>query len=53
MMQFDHNQSLFQIELIFDLEDHFNVRFGNHQEPVKTLQEVADLIDRARANGLA
>ena len=44
--------SLGQIELIFDLEDHFDVRFGNHQEPVKTLQEVADLIDRARTNGL-
>ena len=37
--------SLGQIELMFDLEDHFKVRFGNHQDPLKTLQEVIDLIE--------
>ena len=41
--------SLGQIELMFDLEDHFNVRFGNHQDPLKTLMEVAELIDHCRA----
>ena len=41
--------SLGQIELMFDLEDHFNVRFGNHQDLLKTLAEVAELIDRCRA----
>jgi acyl carrier protein len=40
--------SLVQIELMFDLEDRFDVRFGNHQEPLKSLQEVADLIDLVR-----
>lgn len=41
--------SLAQIELMFDLEDHFDVRFGNHQDPLKSIQEVADLIDQCRA----
>jgi acyl carrier protein len=40
--------SLGQIELMFDLEDHFDVRFGNHQEPLGTLQDVAALIDQAK-----
>jgi acyl carrier protein len=40
--------SLGQIELMFDLEDHFHIRFGDHQELLKTLQEVADLIDQCR-----
>jgi acyl carrier protein len=40
--------SLGQIELMFDLEDHFDVRFGNHQEPLATLQEVAVLIDSVK-----
>lgn len=40
--------SLGQIELMFDLEDHFHIRFGDHQELLKILQEVADLIDQCR-----
>ncbi len=40
--------SLGQIELMFDLEDHFELRFGDHQEPLATLQEVAALIDKVK-----
>jgi acyl carrier protein len=40
--------SLGQIELMFDLEDHFDVRFGDHQEPLKDLQAVAELIDAVK-----
>lgn len=42
--------SLAQIELMFDLEDHFDVRFGDHKEPLKNLQEVADLINQCRGD---
>lgn len=45
--------SLGQIELMFDLEDHFNVRFGDHQDLLKTLMEVAELVDRCRATNAA
>jgi len=39
--------SLAQIELMFDLEEHFNVRFNTDQDPLKTLGEVARLIEQA------
>lgn len=43
--------SLAQIELMFDLEDHFQVRFESDQAPLTTLGEVAKLIESARAAG--
>lgn len=43
--------SLAQIELMFDLEDHFQVRFNSDQEPLTTLAEVARLIEQAKASG--
>lgn len=43
--------SLAQIELMFDLEDHFEVRFDSDQAPLTTLGEVAQLIEKAKAAG--
>ncbi|WP_255562707.1 acyl carrier protein [Polynucleobacter sp. AP-Melu-500A-A1] len=40
--------SLGKIELLFDLEDHFEVRLPNEDFKVVTLQDVADLIDSAK-----
>ncbi len=40
--------SLGKIELIFDLEDHFNVRVPNEDAKVDNLGEVAALLDAAK-----
>lgn len=45
--------SLAQIELMFDLEDRFDVRFGDHKEPLKDLQAVVALIDAAKLENAA
>ncbi len=45
--------SLAQIELMFDLEDRFDVRFGDHKDPLKDLQAVVALIDAAKLDTAA
>jgi acyl carrier protein len=40
--------SLGKIELLFDLEDHFEVHLPNEDFKVVTLQDVANLIDSAK-----
>lgn len=41
--------SLAVIEFMFQVEDHFNIRFGQQGEPPKTLGEVFDQIKEAIA----
>ena len=38
--------SLAVIECMFKLEDRFGVTVANHETQMKTLQDIADLIDR-------
>lgn len=47
--------SLVMIEILFLLEDEFNVRMPLETVPVRTLLEIADLVDRLLASrcGLA
>jgi acyl carrier protein len=40
--------SLGKIELLFDLEDYFEVRLPNEDFKVTTIQEVANLIDSVK-----
>jgi len=39
--------SLAIVEFMFDLEDEFGVRLTDERTPVKTVQDIADMIDRA------
>lgn len=39
--------SLAIVEFMFDLEDEFAVRLTDERTPVKTVQDIADIIDRA------
>lgn len=39
--------SLAVVEFMFDLEDEFGVRLTDERTPVKTIQDIADMIDRA------
>ena len=38
--------SLGIIELMFTLEDTFGVRMGDERVPIKTVQDIADIVDR-------
>jgi acyl carrier protein len=39
--------SLAIVEFMFDLEDEFGVRLTDERTPVSTVQDIADMIDRA------
>jgi acyl carrier protein len=39
--------SLAIVEFMFDLEDQFGIRLTDERTPVKTIQDIADMIDRA------
>jgi len=39
--------SLAIVEFMFDLEDEFGIRLTDERTPVKTVQDIADIIDRA------
>lgn len=41
--------SLAMVEFMFDLEDAFGVRLTDERIPIKTIQDIADLIDKALA----
>ncbi len=41
--------SLSVVEFMFDLEDEFGIRLTDERTPVKTVQDIADIIDRALA----
>ena len=41
--------SLGMAELFFDLEDHLNMKLEETNQPVKTIQDVADLVDRSKS----
>ena len=38
--------SLTVIEVIFDLEEHFNIQVGDERPDLKCVQDIADQIDR-------
>lgn len=38
--------SLGIIEVMFTLEDTFGVRMGDERTPIKTVQDIADIVDR-------
>ncbi|MSQ73292.1 MAG: acyl carrier protein [Betaproteobacteria bacterium] len=38
--------SLATIELMFTLEDTFGVRMGDERVPIRTVQDIADIVDR-------
>jgi acyl carrier protein len=38
--------SLGVIEVMFKLEDEFNVKMPDERVPIKTVQDIADLVDR-------
>ena len=40
--------SLDTVDLLFELEDKFDIKVSNDQANIKTLQDVVDLIDRLR-----
>jgi acyl carrier protein len=40
--------SLGMAELLFDLEDHLNFRLNTPVNPIKTIKDVADLVDESR-----
>ncbi len=42
--------SLAVVEFMFDLEDEFGVRLTDERTPIASVQDIADLIDRALAN---
>jgi len=42
--------SLAIVEFMFDLEDEFGVRLTDERTPVSSVQDIADIIDRALAN---
>lgn len=41
--------SLAMVEFMFDLEDAFGVRLTDERTPIRTIQDIADLIDQALA----
>lgn len=41
--------SLAMVEFMFDLEDAFGVRLTDERTPIHTIQDIAELIDRALA----
>ena len=41
--------SLAMVEFMFDLEDAFGVRLTDERTPINTIQDIADLIDKALA----
>ena len=38
--------SLTVLEVMFDLEDKFKIRMPEERVPIKTVQDIADLVDR-------
>ena len=41
--------SLAAIEFMFELEDHFKIRLADERAPIKTVQDVIDVVIKARA----
>jgi acyl carrier protein len=41
--------SLAVIEFIFKLEDRFHIRMTDERTPIRTIQDIADLVDRLMA----
>jgi acyl carrier protein len=37
--------SLAQVELMFDLEEKFDIRFGDDRPPLNVVQDIADIVD--------
>ena len=37
--------SLAQVELMFDLEEKFDIRFGDERPPLNVVQDIADIFD--------
>jgi acyl carrier protein len=38
--------SLTVLEVMFDIEDKFNIKMPEERVPIRTLQDIADLVDR-------
>jgi acyl carrier protein len=38
--------SLTVLEVMFDIEDKFNIKMPEERVPIKTVQDIADLVDR-------
>ncbi len=41
--------SLAAIEFVFELEDHFHIRLADERAPMKTVQDVIDIVEKAIA----
>jgi acyl carrier protein len=40
--------SLAAIEFMFELEDHFDIRLADERTPIKTVQDVIDIVEKAK-----
>jgi acyl carrier protein len=41
--------SLAAIEFVFQLEEHFKIRLDEERAPIKTVQDVIDIVEKAKA----